>query len=35
VALGRSFMGFVASMTKRPHDVLRRCVPDMLGFTCI
>ncbi len=35
VALVRSFIGFVASMTKRPHDVLRRCVPDMLGFTCI
>jgi transposase len=35
VALVRSFIGFVASMAKRPHDVLRRCVPDMLGFTCI
>jgi hypothetical protein len=33
--LVRSFIGFVASMTKRPHDVLRRCVPDMLGFTCV
>ena len=33
--LVRSFIGFVASMTKRPHEVLRRCVPDMLGFTCV
>jgi hypothetical protein len=33
-ALVRSFIGFVASMTKRPDEVLRRCIPDMLGFTC-
>jgi hypothetical protein len=33
--LVRSFIGFVASMTTRPHEVLRRCVPDMLGFTCV
>jgi hypothetical protein len=31
-ALVRSFVGFVASMTKRPGAVLRRCVPAMLGF---
>jgi hypothetical protein len=34
-ALVRSFIGFVASMAKRPAEVLRRCVPDMLGFTCV
>jgi transposase len=33
-ALVRSFIGFVASMTKRPGAVLRRWVPDMLGFKC-
>jgi transposase len=33
-ALVRSFIGFVASMSKRPGTVLRRCVPDMLGFKC-
>jgi hypothetical protein len=27
-------IGFVALMTKRPSVVLRRCVPDMLGFKC-
>jgi hypothetical protein len=32
--LVRSFIGFVTSMTKRPSTVLRRCVPDMLGFKC-
>lgn len=34
-ALVRSFIGFVASMAKRPAEVLRRCVPDMLGFNCV
>src|SRR6266511_4533077 len=34
-ALVPSFVAFVASMAKRPHAVLRRCVPDMLGFNCI
>jgi transposase len=33
-ALVRSCIGFVASMTKRPSAVLRRCVPAMLGFKC-
>ena len=33
-ALVRSFIGFVASMAKRPGAVLRRCVPEMLGFKC-
>jgi transposase len=32
--LVRSFIGFEASMIKRPLEVLRRCVPDMLGFRC-
>jgi transposase len=31
----RSFIGFVASMSKRPSEVLSRCVPDMLGFNCV
>ena len=30
----RSFIGFVASMTKRVHTVLQRCVPQMYGFSC-
>jgi hypothetical protein len=34
-ALVRSFIGFVASMAKRSAEVLRRCVPDMLGGTCM
>jgi transposase len=34
-ALVRSFIGFVASMTKRPTEVLKRCVPDMSGFSCV
>ncbi len=33
-ALIRSFIGFVASMTKRVHTVLHRCVPQMYGFSC-
>jgi hypothetical protein len=33
-ALVRSCIGFVASMTKPPGAVLRRCVPDKLGFKC-
>lgn len=33
-ALVRSCIGFVASMTKRPNTVLRRCVPVMLGLKC-
>jgi transposase len=32
--LGRSCIGCVASMTKRPRGGLRRCVPDRLGFKC-
>jgi hypothetical protein len=35
MALVRSFMGFVASMTKRPGDGRRRGVPDRLGFNCV
>jgi hypothetical protein len=33
-ALVRSCISFVASMTKRPRAVLRRCVPEMRGFQC-
>ena len=33
-ALIQSFIGFVASMTKRAHTVLQRCVPQMYGFNC-
>jgi transposase len=33
-ALIRSFMGFVASMTKRVDSVLHRCVPQMYGSSC-
>ena len=33
-ALIRSSIGFVASMTKRLHTVLHRCVPQMYGFGC-
>jgi transposase len=33
-ALVRSFIGFVASMTKRVDTVLHRCVPQMYGFSC-
>jgi transposase len=34
-SLVRAFIGFVASMTKRPEKVLQRCVPKMLGFNCV
>ena len=34
-ALVRSFNGFVASMSKRANEVLKRCVPDMHGFICL
>jgi len=34
-SLVHSFTGFVASLAKRPKEVLRRCVPDMLGFSCV
>jgi transposase len=30
----RAFIGVVASMTKRVHPVLQRCVPQMYGFSC-
>jgi hypothetical protein len=30
----QSFIGFVASMAKRVHTVLHRCVPQMYGFSC-
>lgn len=30
--LKRAFTGFVASLAKRPQEVLQRCKPDMLGF---
>lgn len=33
-ALIRSFNGFAVSMYRRPEEVLRRCVPDLLGFSC-
>jgi len=33
-ALVRSFNGFSLSMYQRPHEVLRRCVPDLVGFSC-
>jgi len=33
-ALIRSFHGFAVSMYSRPEEVLRRCVPDLLGFRC-
>jgi DDE superfamily endonuclease len=33
-ALIRSFIGFVASMTKRRDTVLHRCVPQMYGSSC-
>jgi transposase len=33
-ALIRSFIGFVASMTKRVDTVLHRCVPQMYGSSC-
>ena len=32
--LMRSFVGFVASMTKRVDTVLHRCIPQMYGFNC-
>jgi len=34
IALVRSFNGFSLSMYRRPEEVLRRCVPDLLGFSC-
>jgi transposase len=34
-SLVRAFIGFVASMTKRPEKVLQRCVPKMLGSNCV
>jgi len=33
--LVRSFNGFVVSMSKRVDEILRRCVPDMHGFSCL
>lgn len=33
-ALIRSFIDFVASMTKHAHTVLHRCVPQIYGFSC-
>ncbi len=32
-ALVRSFNGFSVSMCQKPHEVLKRCVPDLLGFS--
>jgi len=34
-ALVRSFDGFVASMSRRASEVLKRCAPDMHGFICL
>ena len=34
-ALVRSFNVFVASMSRRANEVLKRCVPDMHGFICL
>lgn len=34
-SLVHSFTGFVASLARRTHEVLRRCVPDMFGFNCV
>jgi hypothetical protein len=33
-ALIRSFIGVVASMTKRMDTVVHRCVPQMYGSSC-
>lgn len=33
-ALVRSFNGFALSMYRRPKEVLKRCVPDLIGFSC-
>ena len=33
-ALVHSFTGFVASMSKRPDQVLQKCVPEMWRFNC-
>ena len=34
-ALVRSFNVFVASMSRRASEVLKRCAPDMHGFICL
>jgi len=34
-ALVRSFNSFVASMSRRANEVLKRCAPDMHGFICL